>query len=276
MISIPGLAPIVGVLVLLELGAGTVAAAWISDLWSTVGRGFAGTTALICVVILGTELIMLAALPDPSQLLHRHVDAADYATFVHWSVISTVATAGYAFFSAVGTDPARRVVGAVAVGCGGVAVARAAIVFGPSLGGAGIAVVTFAPAALLGGAVLAGMLLGHWYLIAPDLSFAPLRRAVYLIFSAVAVQAASIAAAVALASRPTRSQLITGHNGLAFWLLVVTAGVVATAAVNGLTLYYARIRANQPATAMLYILIITVLMGIVPAHLLAFLTRVGV
>jgi hypothetical protein len=195
---------------------------------------------------------------------------------VHWSVISAIATAGYAFFAAVGTDPARRVVGAVAAGCGGVALARAAVVFGPSLGGAGVAAVTFAPAALLGGTVLAGMLLGHWYLIAPDLSFAPLRRAVYLIFAAVAVQGACIAVAVALASPSPRTALITGHNGLAFWLLVVTAGVVATAAVNGLTLYFARIRANQPATAMLYILIISVLMGIVPAHLLAFLTRVGV
>ena len=61
-----------------------------------------------------------------------------------------------------------------------------------------------------------------------------------------------------------------------FWLLVVAAGLVVTAAVNGLTLYYARIRANQPATAMLYILVVTVMMGVVPGHLLYFLTRVPV
>jgi hypothetical protein len=51
---------------------------------------------------------------------------------------------------------------------------------------------------------------------------------------------------------------------------------VVTAGVNGLTLYYARIRANQPATAMLYILVVTVMMGVVPGHLLYFLTRVPV
>jgi hypothetical protein len=56
----------------------------------------------------------------------------------------------------------------------------------------------------------------------------------------------------------------------------VLAGVVFTVAVNALTLYFARIRANQPATAMLYVLIITVLMGIVPAQLLFFLTRLPV
>src|SRR6202023_3255872 len=38
----------------------------------------------------------------------------------------------------------------------------------------------------------------------------------------------------------------------AFWLLAVGAGVVATGVVNGLTWYFAHIRANQPATAMLY------------------------
>jgi len=57
---------------------------------------------------------------------------------------------------------------------------------------------------------------------------------------------------------------------------VVAAGLVTTAGVTGLTLHYARIRANQPATAMLYILIIAVLMGLVPGHLLYFLTRVPV
>lgn len=49
-----------------------------------------------------------------------------------------------------------------------------------------------------------------------------------------------------------------------------------TAVVNGLTLYYARIRANQPATAMLYVLVITVMMGVVPGHLLYFITGVPV
>jgi len=49
-----------------------------------------------------------------------------------------------------------------------------------------------------------------------------------------------------------------------------------TARVTAFTLYFARIPANQPATAMLYVLIITVVMGMVPAHLLYLLTGVGV
>jgi len=152
----------------------------------------------------------------------------------------------------------------------------AALALGGPLGGGWRAALAFAPATLLCGSALCGMLLGHWYLIAPDLTFRPLRRAVYLVFVAVAVQAAAIGAALAIADPASRQSIVGGHYGVSFWLLVVLAGLVFTAAVNALTLYFARIRANQPATAMLYVLIITVLMGTVPGHLLFFLTRVPV
>jgi hypothetical protein len=83
--------------------------------------------------------------------------------------------------------------------------------------------------------------------------------------------------ALALTTDPAgRSRLISGDQAFLFWLLVVGAGVVFTSAVNAFTLYFARIRANQPATAMLYVLIITVVMGMVPAHMLFLLTGVGV
>lgn len=274
--SLPALAPLATVLVLAELAVGTVLVAFLSDLAGDVGRGFLGTTALICVAVLGADLLLLLFLPNPSELLHTAVDAGRYASFVHWLVGCTGATLGYALFSAVGTDPARRVVGAAAVGCGGTALAMAALAFGPTVDDAWLAALAFAPAALLCGSALSGVLLGHWYLIAPDLTFRPLRRAVYVVFAAVVVQSAAIVAALLHAAQAPRHTVVAGHYAASFWLLVVLAGLVFTAAVNALTLYFARIRANQPATAMLYVLIITVLMGTVPAHLLYFLTGVPV
>ena len=274
--SLPALAPLVTMLVLAELAVGTVAATLLSDLGGDVGRGFVGTTALICLAIMGVDLVLLLILPDPSQLLHTSVDAGRYAGFVHWLVGFSGATLAYAVFAVVGTDPARRVVGGVAVACGATAVAMAAITFGVPLGDGLAAAVAFVPAMLLCGSALCGMLLGHWYLIAPDLTFRPLRRAVYVVFGAVLLQAGAITAALLLAKPDARHSLIAAHYSVPFWLLVVAAGLVFTAGVNGLTLYFARIRANQPATAMLYVLIITVLMGAVPAHLLYFLTRVPV
>jgi hypothetical protein len=273
--SIPALAPIVGVLVLAELAVGTLAATYAGDLLGEVGRGFLGTTAAICLAIMGVCLGMAALLPDPAQLLHP-IDAGGYAGFVHWMVGFAAALGVYTLLCAVGTDPARRVAGAVAVACGAVAIARAAATFAFSGVGGLAGAVAFVPAALLAGSTLAGMLLGHWYLISPDLSFRPLRRAVYLIFAAVGVQAVAVAVALVTADASVRASLVGERYGASFWLLVVAAGLVVTAAVNGLTLYYARIRANQPATAMLYILVVTVMMGVVPGHLLYFLTRVPV
>lgn len=271
--SLPSLAPIVVILVLLELSAGALAVTWAGDLAGDAQRGFAGTTAVILLAIMGVDLVLIAVIPDPSELLHRSVDAAGFSSMIHWSVAFTVGLALYALFCAVGTDPARRVVGGAALIAGGVALARAASVFGSPLFGGWGGAVALLPPALLAGSTLAGMLLGHWYLIAPDLSFRPLRHAVGVIFAAVAVQAVAVVGALLVAGGAERSQVL--HDP-AFWLLVVATGLVATAAINGLTFYFARIRANQPATAMLYVLIISALMGVVPGHLLYFITRVPV
>jgi hypothetical protein len=258
--------------VLAELAIGTLLAIYAGDLSGEVGRGFLGTTAVICVALMGVCLGIAALLPNPAELLHVPVDGAGFAGFVRWAVGFTAALAVYALLCAVGTDPARRVTGGVALLCGGAVLGHAAATFGFSRLGGLAGLVAFAPAALLAGSALAGMLLGHWYLIAPDLSFRPLRRAVLLIFAALGVQAAAIALALGTAGDAVRAGLLGERYGAPFWLLVVGAGLVVTAAVNGLTLHYARIRANQPATAMLYVLVVTVMMGVVPGHLLYFLT----
>ncbi len=274
--GLPELAPVVALVLLAEFAAGTMIVTYLLDALERVGRGFAGTTAVICAAVMGLDLLVAAGLPETGALLHGPVSSGDVASLIHWSVGLTVMLLAYGLFCAAGTDAARHVVGIATVLVAAMVLARSAIAFGPPLGGALVAAAMFIPAALLAGSATAGMLLGHWYLISPDLSFRPLRRAVYLIFFAVAVQVACIGTALALNHGRGREELLGPSFGLLFWLLVVGSGVVFTAGVNGLTLYFARIRANQPATAMLYVLIITVLMGLVPAHLLFFRTAVPV
>ena len=77
---------------------------------------------------------------------------------------------------------------------------------------------------------------------------------------------------VARTATAVRGELLTGTDAVPFWLLVIGSGIVFTTGVALLTRHFARIRANQPATAMLYVLIISVVMGVVPAHLLFFQT----
>ncbi len=271
-VSLAALAPIASVVVLLEVAAGTTVAAYTVDVLGKVGRGFAGTTALICAGVMAIDVLIEALLPAGTSLLGAPLPPGSQASLLHWSIGFTGALVGYALFCAVGTDPARRVVGVITIGVGAMAIAKSAAAFGPSLGGVVTAVVAFVPAALVAGSALAGMLLGHWYLVAPNLSFRPLRRAIDIVFASVAFQGVVIVLVLLHSASDVRGELLTGGDAVPFWLLVIGSGIVFTTGVALLTRHFARIRANQPATAMLYVLIISVVMGVVPAHLLFFQT----
>jgi hypothetical protein len=274
-LSLPDLAPLAGLLVLLELAVGTVAVSAALDQVGRVGRGFAGTTAAICAVIMGADLLVLSGSSDFGALLHSTVNGGVVAAFTHWAIAFTALLLVDALFAAVGTEVSRRVVAAATVAVGIATVVTAALAMGPALGGTAGALLAFASAALLGGSALAGMLLGHWYLVTPNMSFRPLRLSIYAVFLAVAVDCAVIAIAL-LRNSSARERLISGDQAFLFWLLVIGSGVLFTAAVNAFTLYFARIRANQPATAMLYVLVISVIMAMIPEHLIFFLTSVPV
>jgi hypothetical protein len=273
--SLPDLAPLAGLLVLLELAVGTVTVSAALDHVGHVGRGFAGTTAAICALMMGADLLVISGASDVGVLLHGSVAGAAMASFVHCAVAFTGLLVVDALFAVVGTEISRRVVAAATIAVGLTTVLTAALAIGPALGGAAAAVLVFLSAALLGGSALAGMLLGHWYLVTPSMSFRPLRLSIYTVFAAVAVDCAVIAIAL-VSNAASRDRLLSGDQAVLFWLLVIGSGVLFTAGVNAFTLYFARIRANQPATAMLYVLIISVVMGMVPAHLLYLLTGVGI
>jgi hypothetical protein len=269
---LPELAPVALMLVLLELAAGTMAVAYLIDAIGRVGRGFAGTTAGLCALVMGVELLIGAAVPGDTRLLDGPVGRDALASVVHWSLGFTGALLVFAFFCAAGTDAARRVVGAITLAVGAVTIGQAAVAFGGALGGAVTAAVAFVPAALVEGGALAGMLLGHWYLVAPSLSFRPLRQMINIVLATLAVESLALALVLGHLAPAVRGRILTGEYALPFWLLVVGAGIVFTGGITLLTRHFARIRANQPATAMLYALIVSVVMGIVPAHLLFFVT----
>jgi hypothetical protein len=213
-VSLPALAPIATVVVLLEVAAGTTAAAYTVDLIGKVGRGFVGSTSLICAGLTALDVLIEALLPSGSGLLGSPLPAGAQASLFHWSIAFTVALLGYAFFCTVMTDVARRVVGALTIGFGAMAIAKAAAAFGPSLGGVGTAVVAFVPAALVSGSALAGMLLGHWYLVAPNLSFRPLRRAIDIVFIAVAIQAVVIVLVILNSGSMVRGELLWSGDAI--------------------------------------------------------------
>jgi hypothetical protein len=272
--AVADLAPLAALLVLLEVAVGTSAVSHLIDGLGKVGRGYIGTTALICAAMVVMALLIGANLGDPGQI-RGGLTSGQLSSVIHWTLFLLVALVVDALLSAVGTEAARKVWAVLTVVVG-IATLAAATMFAGSLSSTAAAAGMVLSGALLNGTVWAGMLLGHWYLVTPSMSFKPLRQAVGMIFAAIGVAVVVSAGALLWSPHDAATRVFGGDQAFLFWVLVIGSGVVFSAAVNGLTYYFARTRANQPATAMLYVLIISALMGTVPAQLVFLQTGVGV
>ena len=111
-------------------------------------------------------------------------------------------------------------------------------------------------AAVLGFATTA-MLMGHWYLIAPTMSLAPLLRLLRWLFIVLAVRAIVSAADLGLRTSP-------GSLDKTMWLwlgLRWMAGLVGPAILGWMAWKCARVRSTQSATGILYVVVILVFIG---------------
>lgn len=130
----------------------------------------------------------------------------------------------------------------------------------------------FALAALpLGALALGGsnaaMLLGHWYLVTPKLSPAPLQRAALVVVGALALQGILVAVSIG------RGEL-TGITQTALWIAIalrVGVGLLMAAGVALGAWWTARMN-TQSSTGLLYVGLGCVLAGEVSARVVFFLT----
>jgi hypothetical protein len=125
--------------------------------------------------------------------------------------------------------------------------------------------------ALALGAVTAAMLLGHWYLVTPKLSPAPIRRMMWLLLVALGLQALLFVVALTLVS----SGPLGGPIGWLTWLRLV-AGILLPIAITVLALLASRAASLQASTGLLYIGLALVMAGSIAGASLAYLTGVPV
>jgi hypothetical protein len=111
---------------------------------------------------------------------------------------------------------------------------------------------------LLLGITTAAMLLGHWYLNAPGMQLAPLRRLLLAAGIAVAIQAA--VSAIGLTCELRYAHGITSH-WLLFILLRWSFGLVGVAALLWMAWGTLKIPNTQSATGILYVAVIGVFVG---------------
>jgi hypothetical protein len=125
-------------------------------------------------------------------------------------------------------------------------------------------------AALALGAVNASMLLGHWYLVTPKLSPAPLRRMMWLLVGCLVLQ--GIAFIVAVSAGP---EALEGGLGLLTWLRL-GVGIVLPLVAAGLAIAASSAASLQASTGLLYIGLALVMAGSIAGASIAYLTGVPV
>ena len=126
-------------------------------------------------------------------------------------------------------------------------------------------------AALALGAVNAAMLLGHWYLVTPKLSPAPLRRMMWLLVAALALQGVVFALAMLMVS----SGPLGGSIGWVTWLRVLV-GIALPIGITVLAYLATRATSLQASTGLLYIGLAFVMAGSIAAASITYWTGVPV
>jgi hypothetical protein len=116
------------------------------------------------------------------------------------------------------------------------------------------------------GLTLAAMLLGHWYLNAPGMELAPLRRLLFA--AAIAVSAQAVVSGIGLAA-----DYLYRSDVSIQWLLFVALrwsfGIIGVLGLLGMAWQTLKIPNTQSATGILYVAVIGVFVGELTAGLLS-------
>lgn len=240
-------------LVLAEAAAGGTALLWLGGLWGSARRGF--------FVLTGASLLALALLSTLSATSTVSLD--DHPPIEDVTLIASCVFAGLLGLSLtaliLGADRVGRVLGWLAIPAG-IAVLGLFAQVSEELRGFGSSLAQLLAGAAFLGAVLDGLLLGHWYLTDRRLPRDHIRRFSSVLLVTVGLEMA-VLLVLGLAGGPADSagfSVILGVSGLTTWL------ALGMAACTGLIAFLIRAslrgessRAVQGATGFFYLAVIT-------------------
>ncbi len=143
--------------------------------------------------------------------------------------------------------------------------------------------VSLISSSLVLGWALVTMLLGHWYLVAPKLTFRHLTVFCWTLLAIVLARTVAVGSTLLIAGgvdprvEPNPWRLLTGFEGqgMFFWFRILW-GLGIPLALALMSLHCARRRSNQSATGILYVLVVGVLIGEITAYYLSVTTGVPV
>jgi len=235
-------------LVLAETVAGGLVLLFVSPLWAEVKRGFFTLT--------GSVLLALSAATWASVAAGRVQGSEAGAWYLRLAMALTIALLLELVLLLVRRPAPARVLGFVSAA---LSAALLVAMAGTAEGSWVVALLQLLAGAAFLGAVMDGLLLGHWYLTDRGLTRTPINRTTNLLLTGVALEAAAL---ILGGFGPTKASsefnpLLTSA-GLASWIAL---GMVATTALIAvmirLTLRGPRSSAVQAATGFFYLAVIT-------------------
>ena len=237
-----------------------------------------------CTLFTGACLLIIALLAVWLHLTFPPTILPDNLPATVWFAIERTLNIAFVVLLAVyligvrqgSWDPLLRPLGPVVPLVGLAALWSASVVdASQQLLGLGTPLATLLGAVALGSA-LAGLSLGHWYLVSPGLGVQPLVRLSLLCLAALGAQIVLLPLLLFLPGpRPLAVQALFGAYAI-FFAVRVLVGLLVPVMATVMTWRTARIRSLDSATGLLYLVVALVFTGEITARTLYFLTGITV
>ncbi len=267
--------------VLVMLSAGGLLTSLVAHLRTPLAGGYLFFNGAVLLVFMALGLWLRMALPLPSLLSYDARTPWVAYEPVLWSLFAVLLVVHLLLVRTERVRPATWV-GLAAVGVGLVSLATGVAAYlPPATPGVliGLALLATAAGTLVLGSVWSGWMLGHWYLVTPQLSPRPLLHINAGLAAALGVQALLVLgmAGAALVAAPAETGPATLLDQYSWWFgLRVGIGVVFPLVLSWMIWRTARTRSMMAATGLLYIATGAVVSGEIIARVLYFIARVPV
>jgi hypothetical protein len=256
--------PLITLQAVVEVAVGGMLALFVTDVTRQVTRGFLASTGAVLVFIGGLGVVAEFFLPDPSHLTDHPINSAWVDPAIRISAVFIGLFIVYLVTVYLRPPVLHVVVGALACAAGLTAIVAQAVAYPtPAWGPYGTAASFLLSTVAIGG-VTTAMLLGHWYLVVPNLSTRPL----FILLAAVAVsfvlQVVLAAVALLLLAGTNgvvgRNDVVSGGYSIVFWMHVA-AGIALPLLITALAFQSTRMRSLMSATGLLYVAVVLTLVG---------------
>jgi hypothetical protein len=257
--------PYVNWILLVALSAGSLVFVVVTGRLTDATSGYLRFTAVCAAALAGLAWVADGALPAATDALAIRAAPAPF-DLLRPLALAGMGVTGMAY-AVVAKDERRRfAAGLVGVGAASITLAAAAFGWAPTIADGVPLLLQLALLALASGGTLAGLVLGHWYLVTPRISERPLLLQTRLLTGVIALQLAAFATWALFGGGPGQAQfeVLLGDAAFLGWLRLIVS-LIFPLALAWMAWATARTRSMESATGLLYICVAAVAAGTIGA-----------